>query len=50
LKEIIILGAGGHCHALIDVIEQENRFQIVGIIDNAKKKGSKVLNYEIMRQ
>ena len=48
MKEIIILGAGGHCRSLIDVIELENKFKIVGIIDNDLSVGSKVLNYEVI--
>ena len=35
-KEIILIGAGGHCKACIDVIELENKFKIVGLIDNKK--------------
>jgi len=48
LKEILILGAGGHCRSLIDVIELENKFKIAGIIDNELPVGNKVLNYEII--
>ena len=45
---ILILGAGGHCRSLIDVIELENRFKIVGIIDNELRIGDKVLEYEVI--
>ena len=31
--DIILIGAGGHAHACIDVIEQENKFTIAGIVD-----------------
>ena len=48
MKEIIILGAGGHCRSLIDVIEIENRFKIAGIIDNELRIGDKVLGYEVI--
>jgi sugar O-acyltransferase (sialic acid O-acetyltransferase NeuD family) len=47
-KEIILLGAGGHCHSVIDVIEQEGKFKIAGIIDNQKSIGNKVLRYSII--
>lgn len=40
MKEpIILLGGGGHCKACIDVIEQEGRFEILGITDKAEKIG-----------
>ena len=31
-KEIIIIGAGGHAKSCIDVIEQEGKYDIVGLI------------------
>ncbi|WP_045212502.1 acetyltransferase [Desulfonatronovibrio magnus] len=34
-KEIILIGAGGHCSSCIDVIEQEGRFRIAGIVDKS---------------
>jgi len=47
-KEILLLGGGGHCKSVIDVIEQENRFSIVGIIDKKDLVGSKVLGYSVI--
>jgi hypothetical protein len=32
-KKIIVVGAGGHCRSCIDVIVQEGRFEIAGVID-----------------
>jgi sugar O-acyltransferase (sialic acid O-acetyltransferase NeuD family) len=46
--KIILIGGGGHCHSVIDVIEQENRFNIAGIIDKKEHIGKKVINYEII--
>ncbi len=49
MKEpILLLGGGGHCKSCIDVIEQEDRFTIAGIVDVAEKLGQKVLNYTII--
>jgi sugar O-acyltransferase (sialic acid O-acetyltransferase NeuD family) len=31
---LILIGGGGHCASCIDVIEQEGKFEIVGIVDN----------------
>ncbi len=36
---IILIGGGGHCKACIDVIEQENKYTIAGIIDVPEKVG-----------
>ncbi|MFM1755354.1 MAG: hypothetical protein RL621_258 [Bacteroidota bacterium] len=32
--EIILIGGGGHCKSCIDVIEQQDKFLIAGIVDN----------------
>lgn len=47
-EKIILIGGGGHCKSVIDVIEQEAKFEIAGIIDVKGKIGSKVLNYEVI--
>ena len=44
--KIVLIGGGGHCHSVIDVIEQENKYEIIGIIDKKELLGKKVLNYE----
>ena len=46
-KEIILIGGGGHCKACIDVIETENKFRIIGIVDKREKVGAKVLGYKV---
>jgi sugar O-acyltransferase (sialic acid O-acetyltransferase NeuD family) len=33
MPKLILIGGGGHCTACIDVIEQENKFEIAGIVD-----------------
>ena len=43
MKKIVLIGGGGHCKSVIDVIEQEGQFTIVGIVDNAELLGSKIL-------
>lgn len=45
---IILIGGGGHCKSVIDVIEQGNQFEIVGIIDRKELVGSEVLGYKIL--
>lgn len=45
---ILLIGGGGHCKSVIDVIEQENRFEIAGIIDVEEKVGTEVLGYKVI--
>jgi sugar O-acyltransferase (sialic acid O-acetyltransferase NeuD family) len=46
MKDIILIGAGGHCESCIEIIEKEKKFKILGLVDN-KKKGF-FLGYKIL--
>jgi len=48
VKDIILIGGGGHCKSVIDVIEQEGKFKIVGIVDKPELLDSKVLGYSVI--
>jgi sugar O-acyltransferase (sialic acid O-acetyltransferase NeuD family) len=48
MDKIILIGGGGHCKSVIDVIEQEGKFQIAGIIDKPELLDSSVLGYSII--
>ena len=48
MNKIILIGGGGHCKSVIDVIEQEARFKIAGIIDKPELLGSKILGYPVI--
>jgi sugar O-acyltransferase (sialic acid O-acetyltransferase NeuD family) len=47
-ENIILIGGGGHCKACIDVLEQEGRFTIAGIVDVPEKKQQVVLDYPMI--
>ena len=44
---IILIGAGGHCVSVIDVIEQEDKYNILGVLDS-KKNEDNVLGYPVL--
>lgn len=45
---ILLVGGGGHCKACIDVLEMENKYQIVGVVDQLDRIGGDVLGYPIL--
>ncbi|WP_141048482.1 NeuD/PglB/VioB family sugar acetyltransferase [Aliarcobacter cryaerophilus] len=47
-EKIVLIGGGGHCHSVIDVIEQTNKYEIIGIVDTKDNIGKKVLDYKII--
>lgn len=47
-EKIILIGGGGHCKSVIDVIELENKYEIVGIVDKKELLGQDVLGHKII--
>jgi len=45
MEDIILIGGGGHCRSVIDVIESENKFLIRGIVDQKEFINKKILDY-----
>ena len=48
MNKIIIIGAGGHATSCIDVIESENKYKILGLIDNKKNLVESKRKYKII--
>ena len=48
MKKIVLIGGGGHCRSVIDVIEQQAEFEIAGIIDKPKFLDSKIFGYSVI--
>ncbi len=47
-SEIVLVGGGGHCASVIDVIEQANQYKIVGIVDKDENIGKDILGYSFI--
>lgn len=45
--KLIIIGAGGHAMSCIDVIEQNNQYQIVGLVGLQEEYGKDLLGYKV---
>ena len=45
---ILLVGAGGHARACIDVIEAEGRFMIAGLLGTRDDVGNEVLGYPVI--
>lgn len=48
MEKLILLGGGGHCKSCIDVIEQEGKYEIIGILDKEELVGQKILDYDFI--
>lgn len=47
-EKIVLIGGGGHCQSVIDVIELENKYEIIGIVDTKENIGKDVLGYKVI--
>jgi sugar O-acyltransferase (sialic acid O-acetyltransferase NeuD family) len=45
---ILLVGAGGHARACIDVLEQEGRFAVAGMVGLAHEVGTRILGYSVL--
>jgi sugar O-acyltransferase (sialic acid O-acetyltransferase NeuD family) len=45
---LILLGAGGHAHACVDVIEQHGRYEIAGLVGMPEEVNSTSLGYSVI--
>lgn len=48
VKNLYLIGGGGHCKSCIDVVEQTGEFKILGIFDKKENISNIVLGYEII--
>ncbi|MCK5831461.1 MAG: NeuD/PglB/VioB family sugar acetyltransferase [Methylococcales bacterium] len=48
MEKIVLLGGGGHCKSCIDVIEQEEKYDIIGILDQPSSVGETIFGYDII--
>ena len=48
MDKIILIGSGGHARACIDVIEQEDRFTIAGLVEQDESNAEHNLGYPIV--
>lgn len=45
---VLLIGAGGHARACIDVIEQEGKFAVAGLVGLVDEVGTRVLGYPVL--
>jgi sugar O-acyltransferase (sialic acid O-acetyltransferase NeuD family) len=46
--KIVVVGASGHAKVIIDIVERQDCFAILGIIDTFQEVGTKLMGYEII--
>ena len=48
MDKILLIGAGGHARSCIDVLEEENQFEIAGLIEKCESISNNSLGYSVI--
>ena len=48
MSAVVLLGGGGHCRSVIDVIEQTGRFSILGVLEKEGFSYSNLMGYPLL--
>lgn len=48
MENIVLVGASGHAHAVIEAVERESKYRIAGVIDTFKPAGHMCLGYAVL--
>ena len=48
MKKLLLIGCGGHCRSVIDVIEQEGAFKISGLVNKTESDLVHIFDYPII--
>lgn len=48
MSHIVIVGSGGHAKVVIDIVEQEGKYSIAGLIDAYRNVGERTLDYPVL--
>lgn len=48
MQNIVIFGASGHGSVVLDCIEKEGKYKVIGFIDSFRKKGTEVNGYSVL--
>ena len=46
--KVVIFGSSGHAKVIVDIIESESKFELLGFIDKFKSVGDAVLGYKVI--
>lgn len=48
VQNIVIVGSSGHAKVIIDMVEQEGRYRIIGTLDRDRPVGQETLGYPVL--
>lgn len=48
MHNVIIFGASGHGSVVLDCLEKEGRYNVIGFVDSYKKKGTRINGYQVL--
>ena len=46
MQQVMIFGSGGHANVVIDLIEKQGNFEIIGLLDDFRNIGETIAGWE----
>lgn len=50
MENIVVIGSSGHAKVIIDIVEREGKYKIVGFLDKYRAVGEQTLGYTVLGQ
>ena len=48
MQQVMIFGSGGHANVVIDLIEKQGNFEIIGLLDDFRNIGETIAGYQVL--
>lgn len=48
MDDIVIIGSSGHAKVVIDIVQQEGKYNIIGLLDRFRSAGEETLGYRVL--
>jgi sugar O-acyltransferase (sialic acid O-acetyltransferase NeuD family) len=48
MQPILVFGAGGHAKVILDIVERQGLYRVIGLIDRSERVGLSLWNYQVL--
>lgn len=48
MEKIVLIGSSGHAKVIVDIVEKQARYEIIGFVDDFRPLGAQTLGYQVI--